>query len=294
MGVDGIILLDKDPGKTSFECVDILRRKLHLKKAGHAGTLDKFASGLLIVCVNRATSLQNLFMDNPKVYRARIKFGKTTDTLDIYGRVIEERKVEYFSDERIREVLSGFTGEIDQVPPEYSAIRVGGKRLYKRKLMGEELDIKPRKVFIHYIKLVENSGDSIVIEAEVSKGTYIRALARDIAEALNTIGYCEELRRISIGPFSVEKAKRLDEIIHNGRAGESVIIPIEDALGYLPRIDVNYDEALKVSNGISPEMVFGDPGFNNARYIRVIYKDKTIAVVQKNNGKLKYFKVMGL
>ncbi len=291
MDLNGIILLDKDPGKTSFECTKIIKNKLNVQKTGHSGTLDKFASGLLIVCINKATSLQNIFMDNEKTYRAKIKFGIVTDTLDPYGKILDKRKVKNFEDEEIRSVLNSFIGEIEQIPPEYSAIRIDGERLYKKKLKGEELVIKPRRVKVINIKLLENLGDEILIEATVSKGTYIRALARDIAQKLGTIGFCSELRRISIGPFNVKDGVKLENVTVKD------IVPIKESLNYLPSIKVNDNQAKMILMGIPVDRVIDGMilknDFNDIKYINVFHNDDIIAILTVEAHKIKYFKVLG-
>ena len=288
MDLDGIVLLDKKPGLTSFEAVKIIKRLLGLKKAGHAGTLDKFATGLLIICLNGATVLQNIFMEGEKVYRAVVKFGKQTDTLDPYGRIIKESSVKRFTKTEIMKALNIFIGDIEQYPPLYSAIRINGKRLYKRVLSGEEVDVSPRKVHIYWIKLIGIYEDYIIIETKVSKGTYIRSLARDIAEELGTVGYCESLRRLSVGNFNVNQAAEIDNISLEN------VIPTEKSLSFLPYIQIDEHTARKVSNGLRADKVFKDrlPKVRS-KYIRILYEDKLIAILE-NSKKLKYFKVLGL
>jgi len=286
--LNGIVLLDKDPGITSFKAVKKVKGILGVKKAGHAGTLDKFASGLLIVCLGYATSFQNIFMEGEKIYRATIRFGKQTDTLDPYGRVVRESPVKKITKDSVEEVLNSFTGEIEQRPPAFSAIHVGGKRLYKKAIRGEDVEVPTRRVYVHWLRLIEIRNDSIVLEAKVSKGTYIRSLARDIAERLDTVGYCESLRRMSIGVFDVEKSVKIDAIT------PECVIQKEEALSFLPAIEVDENTAKAVSNGMPVGKLISDrsPNINN-NYIRILCKNRIIAILEKNRG-FKYFKVIGM
>jgi tRNA pseudouridine55 synthase len=299
VAIDGIMLIDKDEGMTSFEVVRKIRARLHMQKAGHTGTLDKAASGLLIVCVNRASAVQSIFMDYHKLYRAIISFGRETDTLDSHGRVVREEKVEQYSDARIRDVLERYTGKIYQTPPAFSAIHHDGERLYKKALRGDVPHIAPREVEIKTLTLLNNEMGQITIEVFASKGTYIRSLARDIANSLGTCGHLAMLRRLEIGPFSVKEAFSLSDI-----ADWSPVIPLDRALKYLPRIMVNQKEAKMILNGIPPARVFdvrkmsvhkstmqNGPFSQFAQdYCRVLCGKRLIAIIEK--GKiLKYFKV---
>ena len=287
MDLNGVILLDKKPGITSFEAVNKVKKLLGVKKVGHAGTLDKFASGLLIICINKATSFQNIFMLGDKRYRALVKFGKQTDTLDPYGRVIKKAPVGKLTEIEIRKILDSFVGEVEQYPPLFSAIRVDGKRLYRRTLDGENVDVSPRRVHIHWINLIDILKEGIIIETEVSKGTYIRSLARDIAKKLNTVGYCEALRRLSIGSFKVERAIGIEKL------SKANIISLSEALSFLISIDVDGNMAKKIKTGFPANKLFSDELLVlEERFIRVLYNGKLIALLE-NNDKIKYFKVLG-
>jgi len=287
VALDGILLVDKDEGSTSFEVVRKIKRRLQVNKAGHTGTLDKSASGLLIICINRATSIQNLLMNNYKRYRAKILFGVETDTLDRYGQIVKTDEVNGFIDEEIEKTLKGFIGKINQIPPSFSAIHQNGVRLYKRAIKGEKFYIKPRVIEIKEISLLQNNGKLITIDVLASKGTYIRSLARDIANQLNTCGHLVELRRLSIGPFSVDKALKLEEI-----DADTNLIPISKALDYFPRLDVDNNKANMIFNGIALERVFNQAmiGENNNKYFNIMFNDKLIAIIEKGE-RIRYFKV---
>lgn len=287
MDLDGIILVDKDEGFTSFDVVAIVKRRLSVHKAGHTGTLDKGASGLLIVCVNRATSIQSLLMTHYKRYRATIAFGIETDTLDRNGRIVKTERVERFTDHTLHSVLRGFRGKTEQIPPAFSAIHLNGKRMYQRAVNGEEFCIQPRDIDIKELRLMKNEGKSITIDAVVSKGTYIRSLARDIAYKLGTCGHVSSLRRLAVGPFSIEDALKTEEI------GEDTdILSLNQALVYLPRIAVNDKVVKKIGNGVPPQKIFSDHEhlFKKGGYFRVVFGRELIAILEKNK-KLQYFKV---
>jgi tRNA pseudouridine55 synthase len=243
--LNGVLLINKDVGWTSFETVNQVKKRLGARKAGHAGTLDKSASGLLLVCVNGATAVQELLMGQFKRYRGTVRFGIETDTLDRYGSVVTTGVPGFFSGMELLEVLGRFRGIITQEPPRFSALHQEGKRLYRMALRGEQVSVKPRNVEIREIRLVENMPGGAVIEVVASKGTYVRSLARDIAAALGTCGYLSQLHRLSVGPFSVEQALHVDEI------DERVpIIPLRDALRAYPHLELTVEAAVRVRNGM--------------------------------------------
>lgn len=291
MDLDGILLIDKRVGYTSFETVERVRKKICARKAGHTGTLDKAASGLLIVCINRGTVVQQLFTSEFKVYRAEIVFGLETDTLDRYGRIIRTGTVRCFKNGEIESVLGQFKGRGFQIPPEFSAIHLHGKRLYRKVLNGERVEIAPREIEIENIVLMRNMGSGIRIEVCASKGTYIRALSRDIASNLGTCGYVAYLRRIKIGPFSVDQALSPDEVTPS-----TSIIPLDEAIKHLPYIELGQEFAPFVLRGLplrkilkksvdctlkTSGMRFKEDLFKKPYgFIRVICEGKLLAIVR--------------
>jgi tRNA pseudouridine55 synthase len=287
VGVSGIVLLDKRKGATSFETVRKLKNKIGVKKAGHTGTLDKFASGLLVVCINRATAIQDLLMAKYKRYVATLRLGLETDTLDEYGRLTLQESVPSISEAKIHEVLNNFLGTSRQIPPAFSAIHINGKRSYKRALNGESIHLSSREIEIKEISLVEAGAGSISFEALVSKGTYIRSLGRDIARALGTCGHLTDLRRIEIGKFSVKDAHSIDRI------GESVpIISMIDTLSELPAITTDREGMRKIFNGVPPERILREDDLKiiPTGFILVVFEGHLIALVEKGE-KLRYFRV---
>jgi tRNA pseudouridine55 synthase len=293
------VLIDKEAGRTSFETVQRVRKALRAKKAGHAGTLDKAASGLLIVCIDGATSVQQLLMGGLKRYRAAVRLGVETDTLDSYGKVVKTLPAGVHSDGEIEAVFSRYIGKTLQIPPLYSSIHVKGKRSYLRTLRGEEFTLEPREIEVSELKLLGKGEDVIRLEVLVSKGTYIRSLARDIARDLGTCGSLLELRRLSIGPFSVDRSLKADDLalaIEEPKVKEPKvpIIPLAEALGHLPRVSVDQESARKVARGVPLEKVLSEDVLDafGEGYTRILFGDELIALV---HGKTRpsYFKVFG-
>lgn len=243
--MDGLILIDKKEGVTSYDAVMLTKRIFHTRKVGHCGTLDPFASGLLIIGINQATKVMTFLEHDYKEYVATIKFGKSTDTYDITGKVISESNINKFSKEQVIEVLEEFVGEITQVPPIYSSIHIDGKKAYEYARNNQEVTLPERQVTIHDINLLDIDEDSIKIYVKCSRGTYIRTLGVDIAKRLNNDGCLSTLRRISIGGISVERANTYEQLEDQ----QVDLIDIKDALRY-KKLYINDSRILKrVYNG---------------------------------------------
>jgi tRNA pseudouridine55 synthase len=211
---DGIVLLiDKEKSKTSFDIVRNVRRKLEIKKVGHAGTLDPMATGLLIVCVSKKTKQIYLFQEMPKVYEGTITLGKSTPSMDAETEPIEIKSTDNISNEQIEEVRKSFVGEIEQIPPMYSALKHKGQSLYKYARKGIEIKREPRKISIYDFKIKEISLPEITFEIKCSKGTYIRVIANDFGNILGCGGYLSQLRRTEIGNYKVNDAISTDELL---------------------------------------------------------------------------------
>jgi tRNA pseudouridine55 synthase len=260
--LNGWIILDKPVGLGSTTAVSAVKRILReagepSTKVGHGGTLDPLASGVLPIALGEATKLCGRMLGATKGYDFAIRFGEETDTLDGEGEVIAN------SDNRpapgqVESVLARFTGEIEQVPPAYSALKVEGKAAYARTRAGEVVELKPRAVTIFELSVADSSKDSITLSATVSKGTYIRSLARDIAHALGTVGHVSYLRRSRAGPFSLESAISLDflEEAAKARALTRTVLPLTAALDDIPALPVTPDQARLLRHG---QMLFGFP-----------------------------------
>ena len=247
--IHGWIILDKPVGLGSTQAVSAVKRALReagepKTKVGHGGTLDPLASGVLPIAIGEATKLCGRMLDASKSYEFNVRFGEETDTLDLEGQVVATSDVRPSRD-RIEAAIGFFTGEIDQVPPAYSALKVGGKPAYARARAGEEVEIPSRRITIFELLLHETTSDSATFHARVSKGTYIRSLARDIARSLNSVGNVTMLRRTRAGPFGLEKAISLDFLAEAAKARRLIgaVLPLEAALDDIPALPITPDQA---------------------------------------------------
>lgn len=230
--MDGILLINKPAGYTSHDIVGIVRKKLHTKKVGHCGTLDPDATGVLVVCVNKATKAIQFLMSDSKFYRATLSLGKSTDTYDASGKVLEEKEVGALSKDQVVDVLDSFLGKSKQKPPIYSAIKVNGKKLYEYARNGEEVEIKERDIEIMMIKMISFSNNEIVFDVKCSKGTYIRSLCVDIARKLGYPGHMSHLERRQAGRFSIDDCITLEQL----EKGDYTLHSIEEALDDYPKL----------------------------------------------------------
>ncbi len=210
---DGLVLLiDKDKSKTSFDIVRSVRKKFNIRKVGHAGTLDPMATGLLIVCISRKTKEIYKFQDMPKVYEGTITLGKSTPSMDAETEPSEIKSTNNITVEQIDEVRKLFIGEIEQLPPMYSALKHKGKSLYKYARKGIEIKREPRKVSIYDFVIKDINLPDVSFEIKCSKGTYIRVIANDFGHKLGCGGYLSSLRRSEIGDYNVDNAMTIDEL----------------------------------------------------------------------------------
>lgn len=249
--VDGWLVLDKALELTSTDAVSRVRRIFGAQKAGHAGTLDPLATGILPIALGEATKTVAWLMESDKSYRFTIAWGTSTDSQDREGRVIATSDVRPTL-EAAGEALKAFVGEIDQVPPIYSAIKVDGERAYDLARDGETVELAARKVVLHEARVVEGpDADHLTIECRSGKGFYVRALARDLSAALGAEGHVCALRRTAVGPFHESAAvtlEKLDEMCLEARAFES-LKPVETALDDIPAVAVTEDEAFRLRQG---------------------------------------------
>ena len=219
--MDTVLYFDKPLGWTSFNLVNrvrgVLSRHLGVKKlkVGHAGTLDPLATGVMILCTGKNTKLIESFQYQTKEYVATIKLGATTPSFDLETEIDAEYPTEHITEELVKETLAKFIGEIQQIPPTYSAIKINGKRAYEYARKGDEVELKPKTLVIDEIELLEYKMPEIVVRVVCSKGTYIRALARDIGEALQSGGHLTALRRTRIGDIIVEDCLQYDDFVNN-------------------------------------------------------------------------------
>ena len=249
--IHGIINVYKEKGFTSHDVVAKLRGIVGQKKIGHTGTLDPDATGVLPVCLGKATKLCDLLTDKNKTYEAVLLLGKTTDTQDITGEVLEEKSTEALTEEKVREAIEGFIGDYEQIPPMYSALKVNGKKLYELAREGKVIERKARPVKILDIQILEIDLPKVRMEVSCSKGTYIRTLCHDIAEKLGCGGCMESLIRTRVSTFRIEDAKTLDEIETLKQEGKlaELLVPIDAMFPFYPKITVKDDWKAFAKNG---------------------------------------------
>jgi tRNA pseudouridine55 synthase len=253
----GVLFYPKPAGITSHDVVARVRRRLGRGvKVGHAGTLDPFATGLLLVLVGAATRAQRFFMALPKTYRAVARLGWVSDTGDRDGRLEETGRVP--SELRLP------TGTFLQRPPAYSAVKVGGERSYRRARRGEVVEAEPREVTVHRFELLWREGEQAGLEIECSSGTYVRRLVADLGDA-----YCEELERTAIGPFRLEDAD------------EERLVPLGEALSFLPAHPLDPDAARRASHGVAV------PGPSPGPFVRLTHEDRLLAIAEPRGDELK-------
>mgnify|MGYP004640651673 FL=1 len=250
MALNGIMLIDKPCDWTSHDVVGKLRGILHERRIGHSGTLDPMATGLLVVFVGRATRAVEFAEADSKEYIAGLRLGISTDTQDITGNTLKSSN-SLPSKAELEQALSAFKGEISQIPPMYSAIKVGGRKLYELARRGESVERKPRMVTIDKLEIVGENEGNYVLDVVCSKGTYIRTLCNDIGDTLGCGGCMSSLRRVKAGAFSIEKAHTIDEIqaaADNGGLDE-IIIPVDRLFSAYPELTVRDTAEKKLRNG---------------------------------------------
>ena len=251
----GWIILDKPLGLGSTQAVGAVKRALReagepKTKVGHGGTLDPLATGVLPIALGEATKLAGRMLDATKAYDFTIRFGKETDTLDCEGKVVESSEI-IPREDAIHAILLRFTGPIEQVPPAYSALKIEGKRAYDLARAGEEVNLKTRNVTIQRLELARYGVGEVTLSATVSKGTYIRSLARDIAHALGSVGHVTMLRRTKAGPFALDQAISLDFLADTAKSRvlDEVVLPLEAGLDDIPALPVTPDQARLLRHG---------------------------------------------
>ena len=249
--MDGVLIIDKPAGLTSYEVVDRVKRILKIKKVGHGGTLDPFTTGVLLILIGQATKLSQFLIKDSKLYQAVMKLGVETDTQDLTGKVTHRCEVLGLRESAIRETFAAFTGKISQLPPMYSAVKHRGVPLYRLARKGKQVERKLRAVTIYQLKICRIELPNIYFETSCSSGTYIRTLAADIGRRLGCGAHLTELRRIKSGAFGIEQAitlRDLEAAVEQGSVGKW-IIPLAQVLAGLPQIQVGEALALKIRQG---------------------------------------------
>lgn len=250
--LEGALLIDKPPGPTSHDIVDEARRILLIKRIGHTGTLDPFATGLLVLLLGPATRLAEYLKDYEKTYRGVIRLGVKTDTDDVTGAVIEEKTVPTFSTRNIENEMKRFHGKLSQKAPAYSAVKVSGERLYRRARRGAEVNAPTREIEIYSLSLVEYNRPDLIFEVTCSSGTYVRALARDIGEALGCGAHLAALTRTAAGPHELNDSITMDEL-KTADVGvlreKKAYIKIAELLPEFPTVIITQEEATRIIHG---------------------------------------------
>ncbi|NBB91009.1 MAG: tRNA pseudouridine(55) synthase TruB [Spirochaetes bacterium] len=282
---EGLVLLDKPAGRTSFEALGPVKRSLKTGKVGHAGTLDKFATGLLIVLTGKLTRIIRAFSDLDKRYVARVHFGLETETLDPEGAVTAHGSVPDV--DQLRKVAAEFVGIIEQIPPAYSAVHVDGRRAYQRVRNGERVTLDARGVVVYSIEVLEHDPPESVLEIRCGSGTYVRSLARDIAARLGTVAHVTELRRTTIGPFTVDEAVSPDDFV--ATRDLTGIAAFADRLESLQRVTISDGLAGRVAHGtpVSPADA-GAAEFEDGLVLLFSEAGRLAAVTEKTGDRMKY------
>jgi tRNA pseudouridine55 synthase len=251
--VDGILLLDKPVGRSSNAALQAVKRLYQARKAGHTGSLDPLASGLLPICFGEATKVSGFLLDADKDYWVRVRLGVKTATGDAEGEEIARAAVPSLRESEVRSVLDGFLGERQQIPPMHSAVKHQGKRLYELARAGREVERKPRRIRIDEFALEALAADVLDLRVRCSKGTYVRTLAEEIAEQLGTCGHVAALRRLAVGPFACQGMHGMEDL--EARAGEgldaldALLLPIGEALADWPAVVLDADSAFYLGRG---------------------------------------------
>ena len=281
---NGIIPINKPSGWTSFDVVNKIKHMVKPLKVGHLGTLDPMATGILLVTVGKATKLFDLMQEKQKTYIAEFEFGKLTDTLDITGEVIENREVTNISLEMLESSTKNFIGEIDQIPPKYSAKSINGKRAYELARNNVEFEIPAKKVKVFGIKVLDFNGKTFKLEIECGSGTYIRSIGRDIAQELGTIATMTSLIRTKVGSIDIENAHDISNIGKDNVA--NFIIKLDEILNY-PIFECDDKQSFRLLNGQILETSLGDGIY------KLNNQEDTIALIKITNNKAKMWLFLG-
>lgn len=298
--VHGWLILDKPVGMTSTHAVSVVKRLFQAKRAGHAGTLDPLASGLLPIALGEATKTVPFVMEGRKTYRFTVRWGEERDTDDAEGRVVAT-SAERPTAGAIRGLIPRFSGLIEQVPPRFSAVKIEGERAYDLARDGERVELAPRPVEIHHLELIDTPDpDHAVFAAECGKGTYVRALARDMGRALNCLGHVAALRRTAVGPFAEDVATRLETLQPTGQAGgESgavelpALLPVAAGLAALPALRVSPADAGRLARG-QAVLLRGRDAPVLEGWVSVSSHGALVALAQVEEGELRPRRVFNL
>jgi len=284
--VDGVLLLDKPLGASSNQVLQQVKRLYQANKAGHTGSLDPLATGLLPICFGEATKVSAYLLNADKHYRVTGQLGVATQTGDSEGEVSERRKLPSLKDEELEPVLNQFRGELEQIPPMYSALKHQGKRLYEIARAGEVVARKPRRVVISALQLVERSDNTITLDVSCSKGTYIRSLIEDIGKALDSCAHVVSLRRTGVDPFvaaDMVSFDRLQQVADNDPSQlMEFLAPVDSALQHWPVVSLNNKQSLSITQGQPLDW----PTSDALDWCRLYAEQEFMGIGQFENGRL--------
>lgn len=280
--MNGIINVLKPPHMTSSDVVVSLKKILNFSKVGHMGTLDPGAAGVLLVGIGKSTRLFSYLLNSKKFYRATFRFSISTDTEDSYGKITGVSSI-VPDKEAVLRALKGFTGEIMQCPPKYSAVNIGGRRAYDKARANEDFEIKPKKVFVEKFELISKSGEFFEFDIVCTSGTYIRSLCSDLALSLKTIAYMSSLIRMSSGNFIIQDAYSLDEIevAYKNSEVDKILTKPQDAFNFMEKIIIDEKDCFKLSNGVPVKAGLADGNY------KIFCKDQFLGIAKAAGGFLK-------
>ncbi len=288
--ISGIVNILKPPGMTSHDVVGFVRRTLHTKKVGHAGTLDPDAAGVLPVFIGDATKVLEYQEQADKTYRVHMQLGIQTDTGDDTGNIVFNAPISSFSDDELQNVLESFKGDGKQIPPMYSAIKIQGQKLYQLARKGIEVSRTARSIHIQEIKLVERYYDILHLETTVSKGTYVRTLIEDIAKELNNYATMKFLLRTSVGNFHISESVTLEDFAF---APTDYLLPLSFATSHLPKIEVTHNQALRICNGVATTVATLSDEMKSSDSVFCIYfQDILLGIGRIKNERVQPIKIV--
>ena len=282
--ISGVLVIDKPTGMTSHDVVNIVRRGTGIRRAGHTGTLDPRASGVLVVLVGTAVRLSEYISASDKRYQAIIRMGTATDTYDAEGAFTREEVTVDVTEEQFEAELEKFVGEVEQTPPAYSAVKVNGRKAYEMARKGEEVVLEPRMIQVHHLEVLEWATPEVVVDVHCSSGTYIRSLANDLGEVLGCGAYLVGLRRTKNGRFSLRDAVPLRKLKESFEAGDwyKHLIPAAESLSDWPSVILSADEVETLRHGQRVAVDAGDPEEEMVRGISEA--DELVALMKRVEG----------
>jgi tRNA pseudouridine55 synthase len=282
--ISGVLVVDKPVGMTSHDVVQAIRTGTGIRRAGHTGTLDPRASGVLVILVGPAVRLSEFVSASDKRYQTIIRLGRTTDTYDAEGKFVREEVPVNVTEDEFEEVLKTFEGEIEQVPPQYSAVKVGGRKAYEMARKGETVELEPRIIQVHHLEVLEWAPPEVVVDVHCSSGTYVRSLANDLGDTLGTGAYVVGLRRTKSGRFSLREAVPLRKLQEAFQTGDwyQYLIPAAEALDDWPSVELSPDDVEEVRHG---HRIKADPNTEIGNMVRgVSTQGELVALLESMPG----------